>query len=76
MSKFISATTIHQISKIAGIVKSHGLEFSGVYPTGSCHSYIVSTWSDNEIYQTIDVITRKIEPTTQADFRDFVEGQR
>ena len=76
MSKFITATDIHQLSKIAGIVKSYGLNFSGVYPTASCHSYIVSTWSDNNIYQTVNVITREIEPTTQADFRDFVEGQR
>ena len=76
MSKFITATDIHQLSKIAGIVKSYGLNFSGVYPTANCHIYIVSTWTDDNIYQTVNVITREIEPTTQVDFRDFVEGQR
>ena len=75
MSKFITATDIDALSKVAEIVKSHGLGFSGVYPTNSHCIFIASTWSD-DVYQTINIFSRKIEPTTQADFRDFVEGQR
>ena len=63
------------LSTVKEIVNSNGIDLSGVYPTNSIAVYIVSTLRE-DVYQTVNAITREIESTTQADFRDFVEGQR
>tara|TARA_R110002153_G_scaffold228087_1_gene381083 strand:- start:295 stop:522 length:228 start_codon:yes stop_codon:yes gene_type:complete len=75
MSKFITDTQIKMLKTVKEIVNSNGIELSGVYPTDSIAVYIVSTWRE-DVYQTVNAITREIQNTTQADFAAFVEGQR
>jgi predicted Zn-dependent protease len=74
MSTFITATQINMMTRAIDIAKSYAHSVSGVYPTESGIVYIVST-SGEDLYQTVNVLTRNIESTTQADFRDFVEGK-
>ena len=74
MSKFITATQINMMTRAIDIAKSYAQSVSGVYPTESGAVYIVST-SGEDLYQTVNVLTRNMESTTQADFRDFVEGK-
>ena len=74
MSKFITATQINMMNRAVDIAKSYAHSVSGVYPTESGIVYIVST-SGDDLYQTVNVLTRNIESTTQSDFRDFVEGK-
>ena len=74
MSKFITATQINMMNRAIDIAKSYAQSVSGVYPTESVSVYIVST-SGEDLYQTVNVLTSKMESTTQADFRDFVEGK-
>ena len=75
MSKFITDTQIKMLNAVKEIVNSHGIEICGVYPTQSIAVYIVSTLRE-DVYQTVDAIRGSMESTTQADFRDFVEGNR
>jgi len=74
MSTFITATQIKMLNTVKDIVNSNGIDLSGVYPTNSIAVYIVSTLRE-DVYQTVDAIKGSMESTTQADFRDFVEGK-